>query len=150
MTDEAARDAGLRPAGAYSVARLVGELVHTAGMTPRVDGALVATGRIGRELDDAQALAATRIATERALAAAASAVPEGAILTEVVSLTVYLAVADGFVRLSEIADAASAVVVERFPDAPLPVRAALGVAALPGDAPVEIQLVARCSGGPTT
>ncbi|WP_083397405.1 RidA family protein [Plantibacter sp. MMLR14_011] len=150
MTDGASRDAGIRPAGAYSVARLVGELVHTAGMTPRVDGALVATGRIGRELDDAQALSATRIATERALAAAANAVPEGAFLTEVVSLTVYLAVADGFVRLSEIADAASAVVVERFPDASLPVRAALGVAALPGDAPVEIQLVARCTGGPIT
>lgn len=143
-------DPTIRPAGAYSVARLVGELVHTAGMTPRVDGALMATGRIGRELDDTAALTATRVATERALAAAESAVPEGATLAEVVSLTVYLAVADGFVRLSEIADAASAVVMERFPDAELPVRAALGVAALPGDAPVEIQLVARCTDGPIT
>ncbi|KQQ52883.1 RidA family protein [Plantibacter sp. Leaf314] len=140
-------DATVRPAGAYSVARLVDDLVHTAGMTPRVDGALLATGRIGRELDDVEALAATRVATERALAAAASVVPEGRALGEVVSLTVYLAVADGFVRLSEIADAASAVVVERFPDAALPVRAALGVAALPGDAPVEIQLIARLQPG---
>ncbi|MBH0008692.1 RidA family protein [Salinibacterium sp. SWN1162] len=130
-------------AGDYAVARLTGEWVYTAGMTPRIDGVLVVTGRIGEEVNQDNGCYAATVATMRALEAAESVVPEGHALTDAVSLTVYLSVAPTFTRLSSVADAASAVLASRFPGTLAPVRAAIGVSMLPGNAPVEVQLIAR-------
>jgi enamine deaminase RidA (YjgF/YER057c/UK114 family) len=131
------------PAGAYAVARAVGDLVHTAGMTPRRDDTLVARGTLGDTIDDDHGRELAALATERALDAATSILGPGEHLTEVVSLTVFIAATPTYERHSSIADAASSVIVDRMPEAPLPVRAAVGVASLPGGAPVEVQLIAR-------
>lgn len=131
------------PAGSYRVARVVGDLVLTAGMTPRAaDGALVAAGRLGEGITDADGGRLAALATERALDAARSALSADRVLVEVVSLTVFVAAAPDYTAHSRIADAASAVVSERMPGTTLPVRAAVGVASLPGGAPVEVQLTA--------
>ncbi|TQL55568.1 RidA family protein [Subtercola boreus] len=130
-------------AGAYSVARRIGGLVHTAGMTPRRGGALVATGMIGGDISIESGRELTTLATERALEAAASILLPTESLAGVVSLTVFLAAIPSFTEHSAVADAASALVSERMPGAPLPVRAAVGVASLPGGAPVEVQLIAE-------
>jgi enamine deaminase RidA (YjgF/YER057c/UK114 family) len=132
-----------RPAGAYAVARAVGDLIHTAGMTPRRDGVLVSRGTLGGTIDDVQGRELAALATERALDAATSILRQGQRLVEVISLTVFIATTPDYERHSGIADAASAVVTDRMPAAPLPVRAAVGVASLPGGAPVEVQLIAR-------
>jgi enamine deaminase RidA (YjgF/YER057c/UK114 family) len=133
-------------AGDYSVARIAGNLVFTAGMTPRADGALIATGLVGAEVSESDARALTAVATERALRAAESVLSGSAQLVEAISLTVYVAADSGFTRLSYVADAASGVIGQRFPEADQPVRAAVGVASLPGGAPVEVQLIARFAG----
>ncbi|SMQ71014.1 RidA family protein [Agreia sp. VKM Ac-1783] len=142
-TGSAAAPDAPRPAGAYAVARAVGDLVHTAGMTPRRDGTLVARGTLGDTIDDDSGRELAALATERALDAATSILGPGEHLVEVVSLTVFIAATSSYERHSSIADAASAVIVDRMPGAPLPVRAAVGVASLPGGAPVEVQLIAR-------
>jgi enamine deaminase RidA (YjgF/YER057c/UK114 family) len=134
---------GPKPAGAYSVARSIGDLVHTAGMTPRRDGVLLASGLFGREIGNVQGRELTALATVRALEAAQSILNPKEALTSVVSLTVYLATTPDFTLHGHIADAASAVVREWIPEAELPVRAAVGVASLPGGAPVEVQLIAQ-------
>lgn len=130
-----------QPAGAYAVARRVGGLVYTAGMTPRRGGSLVATGLLGDEISVESGRELTTLATERALDAAASILQPGESLVGVLSLTVFLAATPNFTEHSGVADAASAVVADRMHGAPLPVRAAVGVASLPGSAPVEVQLV---------
>ncbi|MCS5497821.1 RidA family protein [Cnuibacter physcomitrellae] len=131
------------PAGSYRVARVVGDLVLTAGMTPRgADGALLATGRLGEAVSDAEGGRMAALATERALDAAISALPPGRILDEVVSLTVFVAATSDYTAHSRIADAASTTITERMPGSALPVRAAVGIASLPGGAPVEVQLTA--------
>ena len=142
-TGSAAAPDAPRPAGAYAVARAVGDLVHTAGMTPRRDGALVARGTLGDTIDDDRGRELAALATERALDAATCILGPGEHLVEVVSLTVFIAATPGYERHSSIADAATALIVDRMPGAPLPVRAAVGVASLPGGAPVEVQLIAR-------
>lgn len=136
-------EAAPQPAGSYAVARRVGGLVHTAGMTPRRGGALVATGMLGSTISVETGRELTTLATRRALDAAASILQPGESLAGVVSLTVFLAATPEFTEHSAVADAASAVVAEWMPAAPLPVRAAVGVASLPGGSPVEVQLTAE-------
>ncbi|GAA0432438.1 Rid family hydrolase [Leifsonia naganoensis] len=130
-------------AGDYAIARVAGGLVYTAGMTPRVDGTLTLTGRVGESVTEEQARAQAGIAAERAVAAAESVVGGSERLLDALSLTVYIAADASFTRLSQVADGASEVIAARFVSAPLPVRAAVGVASLPGGATVEVQLVAR-------
>ncbi|PPF76605.1 RidA family protein [Subtercola sp. Z020] len=137
-----------KPAGAYAVARRVGGLVYTAGMTPRRGGALVATGMLGDTISVETGRELTTLATGRALDAAASILQPGEALAGIVSLTVFLAAAPQFTAHSTVADAASEVVAEWMPGAPLPVRAAVGVASLPGGAPVEVQLIAEVRPAP--
>lgn len=128
-------------AGSYSVTRVVGDLVYTAGMTPRRDGVMVTIGALGSGISDELGRELAALAAVRALDAAQASLKLGEQLAEVVSMTVYIAAAPSFTRHSHIADAASDVVSERLPGAPLPVRATVGVASLPGGAPVEIQLI---------
>jgi enamine deaminase RidA (YjgF/YER057c/UK114 family) len=142
-SDSTSRPDAPRPAGAYAVARAVGDLIHTAGMTPRRDGVLVSHGTLGETIDDGRGRELAALATERALDAATSILRTGQHLVEVISLTVFIAATPDYERHSSIADAASAVITDRMPAAPLPVRAAVGVASLPGGAPVEVQLIAR-------
>lgn len=129
-------------AGDYTVARLVGDLVFVSGMTPKEGTALLAVGRLGDQisLDEGRRLA--EVAARRALTAASSTAEQGGTaLGAVVSMTVYVAVAPDFTRISEVADGASAILEQAYSRDALPVRTAVGVAALPGGAPVEIQLI---------
>lgn len=133
----------ISPAAEYSVARSVNALVLTAGMTPRVDGVLLATGLIGEQLTAEDGRQLTAIATTRALDAVRSTLTPELVISSVVSLSVYIAAAPTFTELSYVADAATQTIREAFPTASLPVRVAVGVAVLPGGAPVEVQLTAN-------
>ena len=134
--------AAITAAGQYSVARVHNDLVYTAGMTPRINGQLAVTGVVGDTLTVADAVEAAAIAVRRALDAASSCLGPDQGLAGILSLTVYISATPSFTDLSAVADGASAVIATEFPDAELPVRAAVGVASLPGGAPVEVQLTA--------
>lgn len=131
---------GPRPQGRYVPALVAGGLVYSAGMTPRRDGRLVVTGRIGDGVDAGAARAAARLAATNALRACEIAAGGTDRIDRPVRMTVYVACAGEFPGLSGIADGASDVLAERFGEDRLPVRAAVGVAALPGGAPVEVEL----------
>lgn len=132
------------PQGDYVPAVLHGGIVHTAGMTPRRDGVLVVSGIVGTTLSLEEARAAAGLAAGNALSAVRSVLPEGAGL-RCLQMTVYVACAAGFTALSSVADGASAVIAEAYGAQSLPARSAIGVAALPSGAPVEVQLVAGVS-----
>lgn len=129
------------PQGNYVTAARSGGLVYTSGMTPRRGGVLILSGNVSMETPLENYREAVRLAAENALTAACQTLQAGEKIEKVLSITVYVAAAEGFTLHSRIADFASAYLQEKLGDAGIGSRVAVGVASLPGNAPVEIQLV---------
>jgi enamine deaminase RidA (YjgF/YER057c/UK114 family) len=117
-----------------------GALVFTAGQLPMVAGALPATGKVGAEVSAEDAMEFARIAALNALAAIDALVGLDAV-TRVVKVVGYVASAPSFTGQPAVVNGASVLLGEIFGDAGRHARSAVGVAALPLDAPVEIELV---------
>ncbi|MFD1861987.1 RidA family protein [Planococcus chinensis] len=130
------------PQGKYVPATRFNNLIYTAGMTPRDKGVLIQKGKVGTDQPVEAYKAAVRQAAANALAAARNLLAEGERFEQIVSLTVYLNADDTFEAHSALADFASEYLYEQLGDAGIGPRTAVGVASLPGGAPVEIQLVA--------
>lgn len=131
------------PVGAYRPAVVDGDHVITSGQLPLKDGTLVATGLVGNEVTEATAKDAARICALNALAAAAAAVGGVDRLTAVVKVTGFVASAPGFTAQPGVLNGASEVLGEIFGAAGLHARSAVGVAALPLGAPVEVEVTFR-------
>lgn len=129
-----------RPQGAYQATVVHGGLAMTAGMTPRIDGTLHRTGRIGAEVSLDEAAECVRIATGNALAVLEEALGDLDAVERCLRMTVYLAGAPDFTGHSRIADAGSELLRERLGDRGRPVRTAVGAHTLPGGSPVEVEL----------
>lgn len=134
-----------RPQGLYAPARRHADLIFVSGMTPRRDGVLLHAGAVAPDAPAESYRAAVELATGNALLAAEGQLAAGEHLAGVISLTVYVNAPAGYTRHSQIADMASHLIEVRCPGAALPSRAAIGVASLPGDAVVEIALVAHAA-----
>jgi enamine deaminase RidA (YjgF/YER057c/UK114 family) len=129
------------PAGAYVPATVSGNLVFTAGQLPFVEGALPATGKVGSDVDADQAAAFARLAALNALAAAESAIGSLDRVTRVVKVVVFVASDPAFTGQPGIANGASELLGQVFGDAGRHARSAVGVAVLPLDSPVEVELI---------
>jgi enamine deaminase RidA (YjgF/YER057c/UK114 family) len=128
------------PAGAYVPAVRTGSLVFTAGQVPFVDGRMAATGKVGAEIDVVEGARLARVCVLNALAAVDALVGLDAI-TRVVKITGFVASAPGFGGQPAVVDGASTLIGEVFGDAGAHARSAVGVAELPKNAPVEVELV---------
>jgi len=135
------------PAGIYVPALRSGGLVYTSGQLPLVDGSLLEKGGRGKvnEINQAQAAIAARVATLNALAAVKGVVGSLDAVERVLKLTVYVASESFFSNQHIVANGASAVLYEAFGENGKHVRSAVGVAELPLDASVELELVVSCS-----
>ena len=133
------------PQGNYIPASRHNDLVYTAGMTPRKDGVLQLNGKIKASEPIDTYRDAVRLAAGNALLAARNIVTDQEYIHRVVTLSVFIATEEGFTAHAKIADFASEYFHEELGDAGVGSRAAIGVASLPGNAPVEIQLVAAVS-----
>ncbi len=132
-----------KPQGHYVPARRCGNLVFTAGMTPRKDGVLIMTGKVGADADLSLYKEAVRLAAGNALTAAASVLTEGESIKELLSVTVYVNAEEGFTRHPAFADYASDFFAEVLGEAGVAARCAVGVSSLPGGAPCEISVIAH-------
>jgi enamine deaminase RidA (YjgF/YER057c/UK114 family) len=130
-----------KPVAAYIPATRVGNLVMTSGQLPMVEGHLPATGRVGQDLLPEEAAGLARTACLNALAAAAAVAGGLDKLRRVVRLVVYVQSADDFHGQPAVANGASEFLLALFGDAGRHARSALGVNALPLNAPVEVELV---------
>ena len=130
------------PQGKYLPAVRHADLIYTSGMTPRRGGALMFSGRMraGDPLESHRD--AVRLATQNALTAAQANVAEGERIAVIVQLTVFLSTEPDFTAHSKVADFASELLVEQLGAGCIGSRAAIGVASLPADAPVEVTLIA--------
>ena len=129
------------PQGKYVPATRFGDLIVTAGMTPRKNGQLIQTGRVLKDSPLEDYKDAVRQAAENALTAARNQLAEDERIVRVLSMTVYVNAEDGFTSHAKIADFASDYLNEELGDASPMARVSIGVATLPGNAPVEIQLM---------
>ena len=137
------------PVAAYVPAVRSGELVHTSGQLPFTDGALPLTGKVGQgdglvDPGTAQQLAAT--CALNAVAAAAEAAGGLDAIEAVVKVAVFVASDPAFTGQPAVANGASELLGEVFGDAGRHARSAVGVAVLPLDSPVEVEVTVRVRG----
>ena len=130
------------PQGKYKPAVRYGNFIFTAGMTPRKDGVLLLSGKIKPDVELDYYRAATIQAATNALTAAKNCLKEGEKIVQVLSLTVYLNAAPDYLTHAKVGDIVSEYLYEEIGDAGIGARAAIGLATLPGDAPVEVQIIA--------
>jgi enamine deaminase RidA (YjgF/YER057c/UK114 family) len=133
---------GPRPQGDYVPAIRNGNLVFTSGMTPRLDGVLIMSGPVKVDVPLDTYRDAVILACSNALTAARALLEAGESIGAILSMTVYVAAEHGFTHHSKLADLASQYLRKEMGPSGIGARAAVGVATLPGDAPVEVQLVA--------
>jgi enamine deaminase RidA (YjgF/YER057c/UK114 family) len=128
------------PKGVYVPAKRTGDQVWTSGQLPLVGGELPATGLVGAEVSTDDAAAYARIAALNALAAIDALVGLEAIAS-VVKVVGYVASAPGFGGQPQVVNGASELLGSVFGSSGEHARSAIGVAALPLGAPVEVEVV---------
>jgi enamine deaminase RidA (YjgF/YER057c/UK114 family) len=129
------------PAGAYVPAIISGNLVFTAGQIPLVDGKLMATGKVGAEIDaDFAKQIAARCALN-GLAAVKSVLGDLDRVVRVVKVVGFVASTPDFTGQPGVINGASELLGEVFGEPGIHARSAVGVAVLPLDAPVEVELI---------
>jgi enamine deaminase RidA (YjgF/YER057c/UK114 family) len=129
------------PAGAYVPAVISGNLVFTAGQIPLVDGTLMATGKVGDEISAEYAKEIAQRCALNALAAIKSVIGDLSRVKRVVKVVGFVASTPDFTGQPGVLNGASELLGKVFSDAGLHARSAVGVAALPLDAPVEVELI---------
>jgi enamine deaminase RidA (YjgF/YER057c/UK114 family) len=131
------------PVAAYVPAVKTGDLVFTAGQLPIVDGTVVITGKVGAEVTPEQAREMAQICALNALAAI-SLVADIDQIERIVRVGGFVNGVPGFVAIPQVVNGASELLIKLFGEVNgKHARTAIGVAALPLNAPVEIELVVQ-------
>jgi enamine deaminase RidA (YjgF/YER057c/UK114 family) len=128
------------PLAAYVPAVRTGNLVYTAGQLPVDSGKLARTGKVGANITPEEGKALARICALNALAAVDALVGLDTV-TQVVKVVGFVASAPGFNGQPSVVNGASDLLAAVFGDKGAHARSAVGVAELPLDAPVEIELI---------
>ena len=131
------------PAGAYVPATRAGNLIFTAGQLPLEAGELRTTGKVGDAVSEEEAYRAACLCALNALAAAAAEAGGLDRINRVAKVTGFVASAPGFNAQPQVLNGASELIGEVFGETGLHARSAVGVAELPLDAPVEVEIVAE-------
>ncbi|MFC9557852.1 RidA family protein [Rhodococcus sp. NPDC056960] len=128
------------PLAAYVPAVRTGNLVYTSGQLPLVDGVLESKGKVGSDVHPDDAQVAARVCTLNALAAVDNLVGIDSV-RRVVKVVGFVASAADFTGQPAVVNGASTLLTEVFGPAGVHARSAVGVAALPIDAPVEVEII---------
>lgn len=128
------------PVAAYVPAKAVSGQIVTSGQLPFVDGTLAVTGKVGAAVSVEVAADLARTAALNAVAAAAAVAGGLDRIHSVTKLVVYVASDASFTGQPAVANGASDVLQVIFGEAGRHARSAVGVAVLPLDAPVELEL----------
>ena len=131
------------PVAAYVPAVRTGNYVYVSGQLPIVDGKLQATGKVGASVGTEEAAALARICALNGLAAAAGAAGGLDAITRIVKITCFVASAPSFTGQAQVANGASEFLIQVLGDAGKHARSAIGMAVLPLDSPVEVELIAE-------
>jgi len=131
------------PLAAYVPAVRTGPYVYVSGQVPVADGKLLAVGKVGGTVSPDEAAGLARACALNALAAAAQAAGGLDEIRRIVKVTGFVASAPGFNGQPRVINGASELFIEVFGEDGRHARSAIGVAELPLDAPVEVELIAE-------
>ena len=134
-----------KPVAAYVPALRSGGYIYTSGQLPLRNGELIATGKVGAGVSVELAVECAQQCALNALAAVSSLVGGLSSVVQVVKVVVYVASAPEFTGQPGVANGASDLFGKVFGEAGQHARSAVGVAVLPMDAPVEVELVVEVS-----
>lgn len=133
-----------KPLASYVPAVRVGDQVWTSGQLPVIDGNLPATGKVGAEVSVEDAQEYARVAALNALAAIDSVVGLDNV-SRVVKVVGFVASAPDFVEQAAVINGASDFIGELFGESGTHARSAVGVAVLPKNSPVEVEVIVEIS-----
>jgi enamine deaminase RidA (YjgF/YER057c/UK114 family) len=126
---------------AYVPAVRTGSYVYVSGQLPWRDGELIRTGKVGADVTPEDAYECARQCALNALAAVRSQVGDLSAVTQVVKLVGFVASDVGFTGQPQVVNGASELLGQIFGDIGQHARSAVGVAVLPLDTPVEVELI---------
>jgi enamine deaminase RidA (YjgF/YER057c/UK114 family) len=129
------------PVAAYIPAVRAGDYIYTSGQLPFVDGKLQGTGKVGDSVTVEEAAGYARTAALNALAAASAIAGGVDAITRVIKVVVFVASAPDFTGQAQVANGASEFLIEVLGDAGRHARSAVGMAVLPLDTPVEVEII---------
>jgi enamine deaminase RidA (YjgF/YER057c/UK114 family) len=133
------------PVAAYVPALVSGEYVFTSGQLPFQGGKLPATGKVGAEVAPEEAKELARVCALNALAAVKSVIGDLDRIEQVVKVVGFVASAPDFTGQPAVVNGASELLGAALGDAGRHARSAVGVAVLPLDSPVEVEIQVRVS-----
>jgi enamine deaminase RidA (YjgF/YER057c/UK114 family) len=134
------------PLASYQPSVRSGQHVYTAGQLPIVKGTVAATGKVGQEIGTEEAAALARICALNAIAALKAQVGDLSKVVRIVKVVGFVASGHDYYDQPVVVNGASDLLGEVFGDAGKHARSAVGVAVLPRNAPVEVELIAEVSG----
>ena len=129
-----------KPVAAYIPAKQTGKLVFTAGQLPTVNGELISKGLLGQDVEIDEANKAARICTLNALAAIKGVIGDLDRIKQIVRVVGYVASVPTFTQQPAVVNGASELLLEIFGENGKHARSAVGMAVLPLNASVEIEL----------
>ena len=129
------------PVAAYIPAVVSGNHVFTSGQLPMVDGVLPETGKLGADVSAERGKELARQCALNALAAVGSVIGSLDRITRIVKVVGFVASDPAFTGQPGVINGASEVLGEIFGHAGVHARSAVGVAVLPLDSPVEVELI---------
>jgi enamine deaminase RidA (YjgF/YER057c/UK114 family) len=134
------------PVAAYVTAVRTGSLVFVSGQLPVVDGALAGTGKVGAEVTPEVAQVLAQHCALNALAAVKAEIGDLSQVIRVVKVVGFVASAPEFCGQPQVINGASELLLAVFGDAGRHARSAVGVASLPRNSPVEVELIVEVAG----
>jgi enamine deaminase RidA (YjgF/YER057c/UK114 family) len=129
-----------KPVAAYIPAKQTGNLVFTAGQLPMVNGELISKGLLGQNVEIDEAYKAARICTLNALAAIKGVIGDLDRIKQIVRVVGYVASVPTFTQQPAVVNGTSELLLEIFGENGKHARSAVGIAVLPLNASVEIEL----------
>lgn len=129
------------PVAAYVPTVRTGSYVFTSGQVPMKDGALVAQGKVGESVSLEAAYDCAAQCALNAVAAIKAEIGDLSAITRVVKVVGFVASAPSFTDQPKVINGASELLSKVFGDAGVHARSAVGVAALPLDCPVEVEMI---------
>ena len=134
------------PIGNYVDVQITGNLAFVSGKLPlKDDGSLLYTGKLGTEVNIDEGYAAAALCARHILACLRNELGDLDKIRQVARVGGFVAAAEGFVDVPKVVNGASDLFVKVFGDAGRHARAAVGVASLPLNAPVEIEALIEVS-----
>ncbi len=138
-----------KPVAVYVPAVRSGDHVYTSGQLPMRDGELMYTGKVGGDVSAEEAAECAQQCALNAIAAVKAEIGDLALVRRVVKVVVFVASTPDFTAQPGVANGVSELLGTVFGDAGVHARSAVGVSALPLDAPVEVEMLVEVSAGPT-